>query len=149
MTTPRESRAQASFRGGVTSYLALGFLINAVFLSSSLFGLFDTLPNTVMDVLTPLAVIAYWAFDPPRYPLPFAHCLLWLVFPACYVVYALAVGAATAWYPYYFFYPARMGGGYGGVLTASILLLLLAGGLGCAVVGIGRTRTSRYAGDSR
>ena len=29
LAAPRESRAQASFRGGVTSYLALGFLINA------------------------------------------------------------------------------------------------------------------------
>ena len=83
-----------------------------------------TLPwvNIALHYVMPAAVLIDWFMDLPNRRMQFKRALVWLVFPALYLVYSLVRGEAIGWYPYPFLDPAN--NGYEGVAVASIGILL-------------------------
>jgi len=112
-------------RGAPVLYLGVTGIVFAVLLS----GLpLVTVPfaNTVLHKIMPVVLIVDWLLDPPHPGLSFRKALVWMVYPIAWLVYAMARGTITGWYPYPFLNPAKMGG-YIHVLE--VMLVILAGGV--------------------
>ena len=58
--------------------------------------------DMTLHYAVPLAALAWWLLLPPRRVMPALLPLRWLLWPIGYGIYALARGAATGLYPYYF-----------------------------------------------
>ena len=79
--------------------------------------------NIVLHYIIPVAVLIDFAIDRPRRAFAFKNCLVWLLFPAVYITYALTRGALTGWYPYPFLNPATKGYGSVVLVVASLFAL--------------------------
>ena len=123
-------------RGAVTVYMSVTGLVYAVLLAPTGIdvGLTEPWVNWSLHVVGPLAVAADWIAHPPDTELPRSAPIIWLVFPAAYLVYTLIRGALldVPWYPYPFLDPAETGG-YGGVAMWSgvVLVVILAFSYAC------------------
>lgn len=87
----------------------------------------------------PISLFVYWICFPPSQRLPFWAPLGWCLYPAIYVVYALARGEVIGSYPYPFIDVANLG--YSKVLLNSLGLLVVYVVIGGVVYGIARFRT--------
>ena len=93
----------------------------------------------------PVVLLIDWVVDPPVAHLRFRTGLLWLAFPAVWVVYTMVRGLLSGWYPYPFLDPGTSGylesASYVAVLGAGFVLLSF------AVVALGEmARTLRARG---
>lgn len=61
--------------------------------------------NTVLHYIIPATLLVDYIIDRPQTKLSFKKALLWLIYPAVYVVYSLTRGALVSWYPYPFLNP--------------------------------------------
>lgn len=75
--------------------------------------------NVVLHYIMPVGVVLEWVLGPPGTKLGVSHVLLCQVFPLLYLIYAMARGAITGWYPYPFLNPANVGG-YAGVVPYAV-----------------------------
>lgn len=75
--------------------------------------------NVVLHYVMPGAIVLDWLVAPPASKLNKRHVRAAFVFPVIYLLYVLARGASTGWYPYPFLDPANVGG-YG-IVAAYIL----------------------------
>ena len=96
--------------------------------------------NVVLHYIMPLAVVLDWVIAPPERVPSFRRSLLWLAFPALYLIYTLVRGAAVGWYPYPFFNPSGANG-YRGVAVASIVITTV-----FFLVGVGVRAAARRTG---
>jgi hypothetical protein len=116
------------FRGAVTVYMSVTGLVNAVLLVPTGIdvGLSEPWVDWSLHVVGPVALAADWILAPPGVRLPQHGPLVWLVFPAVYLIYSLIRGAIVDWYPYPFLDPLEMNG-YGQVLlwVAVVLVVVL------------------------
>ncbi|MCK8677980.1 Pr6Pr family membrane protein [Streptomyces lichenis] len=102
-----------------------------------------TLADQLLHTAVPLALLADWFLLTRPGGLRARHALLWLLYPAAYLAFALLRGAALspgtpARYPYPFLdVPAH---GYGAVLAGALLLGALILALGLALAGLDRLR---------
>ena len=125
----KASRRFDIIRSAVTVYIlvvGIGFSM----LLSTVEGLVLTAvpwDNVVLHYIIPAAALADFLLDRPRRVVSFRRSLLWLLFPAAYVTYALMRGALTGWYPYPFLDPATSG--YGSVVFTVAGLFVLGIGL--------------------
>ena len=77
--------------------------------------------------IVPLLVLLFWWRFAPKGTLRVSHIVSWLGYPAGYLAYSLARGAAEGWYPYYFLdvntlgYPAVLK--VSGLITVAIVLM--------------------------
>ncbi|HEY1610035.1 MAG TPA: Pr6Pr family membrane protein [Paraburkholderia sp.] len=78
--------------------------------------------NETLHTIIPLLCVLYWLLFVPRFTLVLRDCLLWFVYPLCYLFVTLWRGRATDFYPYPFINVERLG--YLHVLVNSLLLLL-------------------------
>lgn len=130
------------WRGAVTLYIlivGIGFAI----LLSGLEGVRFTAiawDNIVLHYIMPAAVLADWVVDPPRRKIKFTRIVPWMGFPAAYMVYTLARGAATGWYPYPFLNPRA--DGYAGVAAGVSGIAALALALGWVIVRLSVRRNN-------
>lgn len=101
--------------------------------------------NSVVHQVMPIVIIADWLIDPPATRLMATQGLLWLSYPAVWILYTLIRGPFAHWYPYPFLNPAN--GGYVTVAlySATILLLMLAVCAAVAAIGNALSRRSRTA----
>ena len=76
--------------------------------------------NTVLHYIIPAAVLVDYLIDRPKTKLSFKKSLLWLIYPAIYVIYSLARGPIAGWYPYPFLNPNVTSVGQ----TATVVLCL-------------------------
>jgi len=83
-------------------------------------GLREMLNETLHTIL-PLLCALYWLLFVPRFTLVVRDCLLWLVYPLCYLFVTLWRGHATDFYPYPFIDVDQLG--YARVLVNALLLL--------------------------
>ncbi|MEX0969162.1 MAG: Pr6Pr family membrane protein [Paracoccaceae bacterium] len=121
----------ASLRASVALYIAVVAVVYHVLLAP-LFS--PTGLNWVLDQMfhtaLPALYIGGWIAFAPKAGLRFSHALYWLIYPVMYFGYAMARGAATGLYPYFFLDPAPAG--YGpvlqmvGLLAVAFLLVGLA-----------------------
>jgi hypothetical protein len=114
------------FRGAVTVYMSVTGLVYALVLAPTKIdvGLTEPWVNWSLHVIGPLGVILDWVYARPESKLPRNTPLLWLGFPAGYLVYTLVRGVLTDWYPYPFLDPSQANG-YGGVATWSGVVLVV------------------------
>jgi hypothetical protein len=90
--------------------------------------------------LAPLLFFAAWLVA-PKGGLVWRDAVLWLVFPAVYLVYALIRGGAEGFYPYPFLDVAALGAA--AVAVNALLMLALFVGLGLAMVALDRAFGAR------
>ena len=62
-----------------------------------------------LHTVVPLLFLLFWALYVPKSGLTPRHALVWLLFPAVYLVYALARGGLDGWYPYPFLHVGQLG----------------------------------------
>lgn len=60
------------------------------------------LADELLHVIIPVLYILYWFLFAPKYGLSYLHPFRWLLFPACYLIYALIRGNIEGFYPYPF-----------------------------------------------
>ncbi|WP_433325089.1 Pr6Pr family membrane protein [Spirillospora sp. CA-294931] len=93
-------------RGAAALYLAITGIVYAVLMGGEAAHWTGWVQHRIMPVAMPLD----WLLIAPAGRLPTWRTLLgWLAFPLGYLVYTLAHGAATSWYPYPFLNAARYG----------------------------------------
>jgi hypothetical protein len=109
-------------RGAAVLYMAVTGAVYATLLTGVDVGLLVPWVNILMHVIMPLAVIADWLYQPAHTKVAAKQALVWLIFPAVYVVYTLVRGAIVGWYPYPFLNPANVGG-YAGVAVYCAAIL--------------------------
>ena len=117
----RPSRTFDLVRGAAVLYMTTTFVVYGLLLSGYQEELQTTVAwvDTVLHRIFPLVLIADWIIVPPSRKITFRKGLIWLVYPAVYMVYSLIRGARVDWYPYPFLDP-REDGGYGAVALYSV-----------------------------
>ena len=130
-----------AIRGASVVYMAfVGIVFNTLLRGADL-GDLKPWVNTVHHLVMPVAVVLDWLLWPPRSRISIRTTLLWMIFPAVYVIYSLVRGAATGFYAYPFFNPG-VNGGYGGVAAYCIVMLVAFVGLAFLVRIAGFPRRS-------
>jgi hypothetical protein len=132
----KPSMADDTIRGGAVLYMAVTGIIYATLLSGEDLGLLLPWVNLVLHTVMPLVIVADWLYQPPRTKLGSRQTLLWLLFPAAYLVYSLVRGATVHWYPYPFLNPDKVGG-YAGVAAYCIGILIVFFGLSWLLAKLG------------
>ena len=119
------------YRGAVTVYMSVTGLVYATLLGPTGIdvGLTEPWVNWSLHIVGPLAIAADWVTHRPGVRLADTSLLIWLGFPAAYLVYSLVRGAIVDWYPYPFLDPGETGG-YGGVAIWSGVVLVVILGFG-------------------
>ncbi len=126
------------WRGAATLYMAITGIVYSVMLAGQSSELLAWV-NLVLHYAMPVALVADWALDRPRRPIPFRRAVAWMAFPAAFIVYTLVRGALADWYPYPFVDVADRG--YPAVIVTT---LLLGAGMLAAIWLLART-TGRQA----
>lgn len=116
----------AIFRGAVTVYMSVTFLVYAVVLAPNAVDVGFTEPwvDWTLHVVGPVAVALDWVLSPPAVRLQTNTVLSWLAFPALYLVYTLVRGPIVDWYPYPILDPNESNG-YGTVAMWSGVVLVV------------------------
>lgn len=97
--------------------------------------------DRLLHYAVPVLSVGWWLAWVPKQPLGAAHPPRWLIFPALYLVYAIARGAVDGWYPYYFIDVGALG--YAQTFTNALMLsaaMLVAGYVVVGVVALTRGR---------
>ncbi len=138
------SRTVELLRGASVVYILTTGIVYLLLLS----GHAPTYPwvNAILHYLMPAAMTLDWLLDPPHRRLdPERSIVLWMVFPALYILYTLARGAIVDWYPYRFVNPHRDGGYLlvaGDVVGVGVGIIALV----VLTVAVGNRRAARPVG---
>ncbi|MGZ6297512.1 MAG: Pr6Pr family membrane protein [Candidatus Limnocylindrales bacterium] len=117
------SRRADLLRGAAVVYLSVTFIVFALLLANSDVDLALPWVDFVLHKLMPVVVALDWLIDPPVQHISLGQALLWLSFPAMWIVYTLIRGPLAGWYPYPFLDPSN--GGYGTVALYCVGILAL------------------------
>jgi hypothetical protein len=97
--------------------------------------------DVLLHSIIPVGYVLYWLLFARRAGLNWKDAVVWLTYPAVYLVYTLARGAMSGLYPYRFVDVNVLG--YGGVLARAAGFLLVFLGMGLLVVTVGRWMRAR------
>jgi hypothetical protein len=128
-------------RPGVAAATAVYMLVVAVTYEWLLRGEhngLDYLANLGLHVVLPALVILLWLVFTPKRGLSLRQPLAWLIYPAAYIAWTLARGAAIHHYPYFFADADKLG--YPRALLNGAGFLAAFWVLGLGAVGSGRIR---------
>src|SRR5260370_11603348 len=125
-------------RGGAVVYMSITGVVFAVLLSGTNVDTAIPWVNSVVHEVMPMVIVADWLLDPPEKRLTFKQGLLWLSYPAAWIVYELIRGSITGRYHYPFLNPAN--GGYGSVAFYSVAILVFMLIVCAVVVWLGNIR---------
>lgn len=123
-------------RASMTLYMIITGIVYVVLLRDVELGLLMPWVNIVLHIITPLAVVLDWIYQPPRTKFALKHIAIWLIFPAAYLIYTLIRGSMIDWYPYPFLNPANDFGYAGvaaycvGIFAVFVVIALLLASLG-------------------
>ena len=129
-------------RGGAVVYLTVTFIVFALLLSNTDVDLAIPWVNSVLHEIIPVVIVIDWLIDPPSVRLTQRQGLLWLSFPAAWIVYVLIRGAIFGKYPYPFLDPAN--GGYASVAVYCVGILVLMVAVCATVVWVGDWARRRH-----
>jgi hypothetical protein len=133
MLAGRPARASSeSFsvvRGAVTVYMSVTGLVYALLLAPTGIdvGLTEPWVNWSLHVVGPLAIAVDWMIHTPDTGLLRTAPLMWLAFPAVYLVYTLVRGVIVDWYPYPFLDPGETNGYLGVAMWSAVVLVVIMG----------------------
>ncbi len=97
----------------------------------------DVLLHDAVPMLYVLCWLVYWR---KQRALPWRYALLWLIWPAVYLTWAMVRGTVTGWYPYPFLDPDQAG--WASVISVIAVFLLAFTALGFAAVALTRRNSS-------
>ena len=129
-------------RGGAVVYMTVTGIVFTLLLSGTDVDTAIPWVNTVVHQLMPIVLVVDWLLDPPERRLTMRQGLLWLSYPAVWLVYILIRGALVNLYPYPFLNPAN--GGYGSVVVYCVGIFVILTLVCAAMVGL-----ANAAGDRR
>lgn len=130
--------------GGVTLHLVfLGLVYYALLARGRNLGGWALAVDTALHAVLPAGALLFWLAFAPKAGLRPRHALLWALWPALYSAYALARGAATGWYPYFFLDVGRFGPGAVALQLAGLMGVVALMGLG--LVALGRRLSANQA----
>jgi hypothetical protein len=102
--------ARSSMATAAALYIAMvGLVYNLVLASSHEFHGAAQIANVLTHIVVPLAYFTYWLFFVLKGQVTWTMPLIWLIYPAVYVVYALVRASSTGRYPYPFLDVSRLG----------------------------------------
>ncbi|MDQ2973103.1 MAG: Pr6Pr family membrane protein [bacterium] len=121
----KPSKKVAMFRGAAALYMIITGIVFSLLLSGLDNVALTAVPwdNVVLHYIMPIVLLVDWLVDRPAKALSFKQSLVWLIYPAVYVIYSLIRGALVGWYPYPFLNPETMG--YLIVVSTSVGILVL------------------------
>lgn len=127
-------------KGAFTMYITITFVVFAILLSSFYQPTgFAAFSNLVLHYITPIAFIVDWGLTEIKVQYKWNYLLYWIIYPLCYIIFAVIHGTITGNYLYYFLDISALGI-LGFVMFVSILIAFgLA--LGCLYILINRKRT--------
>lgn len=127
-------------KGAFTMYITITFVVFAILLSSSYQPSgFAAFSNLVLHYITPIVFILDWVLTEIKVQYKWNYLLYWIIYPLCYIIFAVIHGAFTGNYLYYFLDINALGI-LGFVMFVSILIAFgLA--LACLYILINRKRT--------
>jgi hypothetical protein len=131
-------------RGAAVVYLSVTFIVFALLLSNTDVDLAIPWVNSVLHEIIPIVVLLDWLIDPPIARLSLRQGLIWLSFPALWIVYVLIRGALIGRYPYPFLDPTH--GGYGSVAAYCLGILILMAAICAITVWLGNQARDRGPG---
>lgn len=139
----KKSKVLDGFRGFSTTFILVVGIGFAVLLAGEEGAVLTAMPwdNIVLHYIIPAAAAVDLLIDRPRTKLSFTASLLWLAYPVAYLIYTLARGAATGWYPYPFLNPATSS--MEGLLAIVMELLILGAVLIWGVTALSGYRRSK------
>lgn len=123
------------FRGAVVAYLIVVGLVYAVLLAP--LGLEGGVPvvwaNTVLHVVSPIALLLDWLLVADRPALRWRHLWVVLTYPALWLLVVLIRGATDGWVPYPFLAPENGAASIAVVCLGIAATVLAAGALATAL----------------
>jgi hypothetical protein len=114
------------WRGAATLYIATTGVVYSLMLAADEPSLFRW-TNLVLHYAMPIALVVDWAVVRTSAPIAFRRAVIWIAYPAAFIVYTLVRGAIVDWYPYPFVDVADRG--YPRVLLTTLVL-------GAAMLGL-------------
>ncbi|WP_292448971.1 Pr6Pr family membrane protein [Methylibium sp.] len=102
------------------------------------------LADVLLHYAVPALYVLYWWFVLPKAPLRWTDPLVWSGYPAAYLAYGLARGAAIGSYPYPFIDVAAIG--YRQTAINAVGLLIAYIGLGFVLVALGKAKARNNEG---
>lgn len=109
-------------RGAAVVYLSVTGVVFSLLLSGTDVDTAIPWVNAVVHEVMPIVIVVDWLVDPPWTRLSYREGLLWLGFPAVWIIYTLVRGAMVGRYPYPFLDPAN--GGYASVAGYCVAILV-------------------------
>ena len=127
-------------KGTFTLYITITFVFFAVLLSSFYQPTgFAAFSNLVLHYITPIAFTVDWVLTETKVRYEWNYMLYWIIYPICYVLFAVIHGTFTGSYLYYFLDINALGI-FGFFIYISILIAFGIA-LGCLYIAINRKRT--------
>ncbi len=101
------------------------------------------LADVLLHDVVPVLYVIFWLTFVPKAELRWRHAFWWLCYPVAYMVYTLARGSVTRWYPYPFIDVTALG--FPRALANGGVVLLVFFLLGLLAVSVGRWRERSQA----
>jgi hypothetical protein len=120
------------FRGAVTLYITVTFLVFSTLLSSGTL----TYDSLMFHYIIPIAFIFEWTFSESSKQYQWRYLGVWIIFPLIYLAYAVINGQLTGFYPYFFLDLPTLGIGIFVAWVAFMVALFI--GLGIVYIAINR-----------
>ncbi|MDP5227612.1 MULTISPECIES: Pr6Pr family membrane protein [Arthrobacter] len=118
------SRRLDFLRGASTVYISITGVVYSLLLTDIDVNVPLPWVNVALHYTLPTIAAIDWLVDLPRPCIRLRGALLWLIYPALYLVYSLVRGPIVDWYPYPFLDPRTSG--YGPVLVMSLVIAVAA-----------------------
>jgi len=126
-------------KGAFTLYITITFVIFAILLQMFYRPTgWAAFSNLVLHYITPIAFIVDWILTENKVQYKWNYLPYWIIYPICYIVFAVIHGTITGNYLYYFFNISALGI-LGFVMYVSILILFGIV-LGCLYIATNRRR---------
>ena len=129
-------KLKGRLKGAITLYISVTFIIFAIVLSPLYHPTgIEGIINLNLHYIIPVAFIIDW-FITEGNNYQWKHILYWLIYPICYLVFALIHGATTGDYIYPFLNPEALG--TSGLVISIAALIIFFIGLSCAYITVSR-----------
>lgn len=128
-------------RGAAVVYMSVTGIVFTLLLSGTDVDTAIPWVNTVVHELIPIVIVVDWLVDSPTMRLTLRQGVLWLSYPAVWLVYTLVKGPIVGKYPYPFLDPAN--GGYGTVAVYCVAILVVMALVCWATVVLGNAVSPR------
>jgi hypothetical protein len=100
------NRIKGCFRGAVTLYITVTFLVFAILLQGAGYFSYESL---VLHYIVPIGFILDWFLTEWENKYEWKYLLVWILYPIIYLVYTMIAGAQSGFYPYFFLDVVKLG----------------------------------------